>query len=94
MEEGVAGVLAAIPSSLKESSFLLHLAGWDPTFLPTSGHEAVFLIDGEELMTALALWTGRLEVLALMICTPSPCRVQKARLPAGPSSEGGPQCLQ
>lgn len=75
MEEGVVGVLVVIFSFLKESFFLLYLVGWDLIFFFISGYEVVFLIDGEEFMTVLVLWIGRLEVLVLMICIFFFCRV-------------------
>lgn len=94
MEEGVAGVLAAIPSSLKESSFLLHLAGWDPTFLPTSGHEAVFLIDGEELIDGAGFVDRQAGGVGFDDLYSLPLPGPESPPSCRPSSEGGPQCLQ
>lgn len=63
MEEGVAGVLAAIPSCLRESA-VLYLPGLDPTFIPTEGCEAVFNRRRTANDGPLALWTESLKVLA------------------------------
>lgn len=53
----MAGVSAAIPSSLRESS-VLHLAGLDPAFIPAvggggGGAVKLSLIDGGQLTMAL-----------------------------------------